>query len=200
MTRVNEKLVFPSGLRVPCLGLQVMFCEDWVFFPDCVNISGLLSGLSWLTPSLYPFHGEMKKVGMRFTESGSLPASLILVPLSAIYLIPLGLIVHSIILNKVTIELPHSSVPVSHSALSICKAPRSGPNTEAVSTVSIILEQRVEGRLHSILSFWFPTSMFIYEYITSCYDCQLPYQSTARKDRGFINVYFGFYFPSLSFF
>ena len=44
------------------------------------------------------------------------------------------------------------------------------------------------------------TEMFIYEYITSCYDCQLPYQSTARKDRGFINVYFGFYFPSLSFF
>ena len=87
-------------------------------------------------------------------------------------------------------------MPVSHSALSTCKAPRSGPNTEAISAVSIILEQKVEGSFHPILSFWFPTSMFIYEYITSCYDCQLPYQSTARKDRDFINVYFGFYFLS----
>ena len=90
-------------------------------------------------------------------------------------------------------------MPVSHSALSTCKAPRSGPNTEAISAVSIILEQRVEGSFHPTLSFWFPTSMFIYEYITSCYDCQLPYQSTSGKDRDFINVYFGFYFPSLSF-
>lgn len=105
MTRESEKLVFPSGLSVPCLGLRVMFCEDWVFFPDCVNISGLPSGLSWLTPSLYPFHGEMKKAGMRFTDRVvHCSASLILVPPSAIYLIPLGLIFHSIILNKITIK------------------------------------------------------------------------------------------------
>lgn len=154
MTRENEKLVFPSGLSVPCLGLQVMFCEDWVFF-QTVSTS---QGCRLVCPGSLPVSTLSMEKWRRWgwdSLSGSLPASLILVPLSAIYLIPLGLIVHSIILNKVTIELPHSSVPVSHSALSICKAPRSGPNTEAVSTVSIILEQRVEGRFHPILSFWF---------------------------------------------
>lgn len=158
-----------------------MFYENWWYFLQTVSISQ-----SCRPVCLCPHHGGMRKAGTEAIEPGWVWCP-ILVPSLAIYFIPVSPGFHSIIINKITMEAyPWICAYVGH-CLHTGKVPGSGPNTQALSSVTVILLWGKEQKESSIpIPFSvFPPQLLSMKIFISYNGCQLPYHINCQERHGF---------------